>query len=114
MKPENANLLLLEAKDARIKELEEALERLKLPKEPPEGLLMSMALRWDHALGCPGYYDEMSFGSHVGTPHAERLKSTLSSMRQLYEEVSGHGFYSPDKEAYYSDMLGKSLGEIHS
>ena len=69
-----------------------------LPKEPPPGLLMSMAIRYDHGLGCPGYYDQMKFD---GQTHAQRLEATLRTMRQLYEEVSGYGFYTPEKEAEY-------------
>ena len=63
-----------------------------LPKEPPEKLLMSMAIRYDHALGCDGYYDQEIFKSS-GMTHEQRLKSTLATMRQLYEEVAGYGFY---------------------
>jgi hypothetical protein len=85
-------------------------EAVKLPKDPPPGLLMSMALRYDHALGCPGYYDEVnrlggSLGFSTGASHSQRLESTLRQMRQLYEEVSGHGFYRPEREAEYVAML---------
>ena len=73
---------------------------MELPKEPPLGLLMSMALRYDHGLGCPEYYDMFGEGEHV-----KRLESTLTTMRQLYEEVSGYGFYSPEREEFYTDML---------
>ena len=77
-------------------------ERL-LPKDAPPGLLMSMAMRFDHALGCPGYYDsELMQAVNHGISHARMLESTLSQMRQLYEEVSGHGFYRPEKEAEYA------------
>lgn len=63
--------------------------RSELPEEPPYDLLFSMALRYDHGLGCDGYYD-MLYGDGE---HNKRLESTISIMRQLYEEVSGHGFY---------------------
>ncbi len=71
--------------------------RFVLPQEPAPGLLMSMAVRFDHAIGLPGYYDDPMFAS--GEPaqrvsHQRRLESTLATMRQLYEEVSGYGFYS--------------------
>lgn len=57
---------------------------------------MSMAIRYDHALGCEGYYDQHIFQSD-GITHEQRLKGVLVTMRQLYEEVSGHGFYKwPD------------------
>lgn len=71
-----------------------------LPKEPPPGLLMSMAIRYDHGLGLPGYYD--SLPTAHGLTHAMRLESTLRTMRQLYEEVSGHGFYSAARTAEYA------------
>lgn len=75
-----------------------------LPKVPPPGLLMSMALRSDHGLGCPGYYDQQPFKDSPKGNHARRLEATISVMRQLYEEVAGYGFYSPDKEAGYVEM----------
>lgn len=75
----------------------------KLPKDAPLGLLVSMAIRFDHGLGVQGYYDAPIFGVE-GVGHAKRLRATISTMRQLYEEVSGHGFYSPEKEASYAAM----------
>ena len=71
--------------------------------EPSPGLLMSMAIRYDHALGCPGYYDHPLVGT-PGITHAQRLLSTLTTMRQLWEEVVGQGFYRPEKEAEYAAM----------
>ncbi len=72
-----------------------------LPKNPAPGLLMSMALRYDHALGVPGYYDEL-FGKGE---HEKRLQSALRLMRQLYEEVAGVGFYRPEREAEYAAAI---------
>ncbi len=81
----------------RVKDQEE-IDRLKasladkrenrLPKEPPEGLLMSMAVRSNHGLGVDGHYDQFGEGEHK-----RRLEATIREMRQLYEEVSGHGFF---------------------
>lgn len=70
---------------------------------------MSMAIRYDHALGMPGYYDSQNrlFGNRGGLPeptHAMRLASTLIQMRQIWEEVAGQGFYSPEREANYAAM----------
>lgn len=73
-----------------------------VPREPSDGLLMSMALRYDHGLGLPGYYDMSD------TPHAQRLESTLGTMRQLHEEVVGTGFYQPEKDDQYRAMLIKA------
>lgn len=77
-----------------------------MPKEPPAGLLMSMAIRFDHGLGVPGYYDGMAnlWPPEARVTHAQRLESTLRTMRQLYEEVSGYGFYSIAREAEYAAM----------
>lgn len=63
-----------------------------VPVVPSDDLLKSMAIRYDHGLGCPGYYDQPIFGAeNVG--HERRLQSTLTTMRQLHEEVVGTGFY---------------------
>jgi hypothetical protein len=76
-----------------------------LPKVAPPGLLMSMAIRFDHGLACPGYYDALRSLCSVGEPsHAKRLESTLTIMRQLYEEVSGYGFYKPEHEDKYAAL----------
>ena len=78
--------------------------------EPSPGLLMSMALRFDHALGIPGYYDNQNRmfarGASGGEQptHAMRLASTLVQMHQLWEEVVGQGYYNPDKEGHYAAM----------
>ena len=75
-----------------------------MPQEPPPGLLMSMAIRFDHGLGVPGYYDQLLAAGAAVDRHATRLESTLRTMRQLYEEVSGYGFYSKAKEAEYAAL----------
>lgn len=83
--------------------------RASLPssgEEPSHGLLMSMAIRYDHALGCPGYYDDPMF-SGSGVTHQQRLDSTLRTMRQLWEEVVGKGFYRPEREAFYAALSAK-------
>lgn len=80
-----------------------------LPKEPPLGLLMSMAMRYDHAIGCPGYYDQPIFAK-AGITHAERVEGTLTTMRQIYEEVPGNGFYSPEKEDEYVRAYDAACG----
>lgn len=76
-----------------------------VPVEPTPGLLMSMAIRSDHALGCPGYYDQEMFtaGGHVG--HQRILEVAISEARKQHEEVVGTGFYTPEREAGYAAML---------
>ena len=90
------------------KKIEHELEvASRLPKDPPPGLLMSMAIRYDHALGCDGYYDHPVFGQ--GLTHKQHLEGTLITMRQLYEEVSGYGFYSPEQEEGYKKSMDERL-----
>lgn len=69
-----------------------------VPVEPTPELLRSMATRYDHGLGVPGYYDQPIFGAeNVG--HEKRLEATIRTMRQLHEEVVGTGFYRPAPKA---------------
>lgn len=77
-------------------------DRSVLPRTPSPGLLASMAVRLDHGLMCPGYYDQPIF--HGGVTHAQRLNSTLDAMSQLYSEVAGYGFYRPDLEDVYKKL----------
>ena len=81
--------------------------RLKLlPKNPPIGLLMSMAMRHDHAIGAPGYYDQPIFSRQRGLiSHRDRVNLTIQEMGKLYEEVAGHGFYRPSREKEYAKRL---------
>ena len=82
-----------------------------LPKEPPPGLLMSMAIRMDHGLGVPGYYDQDFFRAS-GLTHQQRLEAALVSMRQLYEEVAGYGFHSAAREAHHGSMPQQDCAPI--
>ncbi len=66
--------------------------------EPTDDLLRSMAIRYDHGLGVPGYYDQPVFGAENGG-HARRMEATITTMRQLHEEVVGKGFYEPPLHA---------------
>jgi hypothetical protein len=53
--------------------------------EPPIDLLMSMALRIDHGLGCQGYYDQELL-EIPGVTHAQRVEIALEEMRNVYME----------------------------
>lgn len=66
-----------------------------IPIEPSDALLQSMAVRYDHGLTIPGYYDQPMFKSDIS--HRERLQSTIRTMRQLHEDVVGMGFYKYEK-----------------
>ena len=68
----------------------EAIRQAILPKAPPLSLLVSMALRVNHGFGLDD---------------ARSQQVQLSNMGKVYEEMAGHGFYSPDRTAYYMDMV---------
>ena len=74
-----------------------------VPVEPTIGRLMSMAIRDDHGLGVPGFYDNLSFtaGGPYWPPHQQRIEAAIARMRQLYEEATGQGFYTPEREDEY-------------
>ncbi len=63
-----------------------------LPKEPPPGLINSMCMRYAHDFGIDA--DDSSPMS-CGWTEQER-EALRQVMRQLYEEVSGHGFFKWD------------------
>jgi hypothetical protein len=99
---EEVALELLAENEALRKERE---GKVLIPLTPSAGLLMSMAIRSNHALGCPGYYDQKGLGRpNNGVSHARMLECALGNMRKLHEEVVGAGFYSVDKEADYLAM----------
>lgn len=78
----------------------------KLPKTPPPGLLVSMAFRYDQGLTIPGYYNELHMLTRGRTPtYQQKLDTALSLMRNIYEEISGHGAYTPEREAEYAALL---------
>ena len=79
-----------------------------VPIEPTPGKLMSMAIRHDHALGMPGYYDQLDGVFGNGVSHQKRLESIIRQMRQLHEEVVGLGFYSAEEETDYAAMIAAS------
>lgn len=76
---------------SRMSYIKQNINNKSLPEDPPEELLHSMALRYDHALGCDGYYDQPLYKQKDTDPtHEQRYRSTINTMRQLYEEVSGY------------------------
>ena len=79
-----------------------------VPIEPSPGKLISMAIRHDHGLGLPGYYDRDGFFGN-GVSHQQRLESIIGQMRQLHEEVVGSGFYSVEKESAYTAIIAASM-----
>jgi hypothetical protein len=57
--------------------------------EPPPGLLMSMAICDDHALGLDGYYDQFE-GEGA---HKRKVEIALGDMMKFWEEVVGKGYF---------------------
>lgn len=68
-------------------------------KKPPPGLLVSVAMRYDHSFGMPRF-ESATFS----TGHDDRTRlSILSDMKKLHEEVVLEGFYSPEREDDYAE-----------
>ena len=67
-----------------------------VPREPTEGLLVSMALRLNHGFGLDS---------------EQSRKSQVTSMRQVYEEISGAGFYKVEREIDYKAMITAAEGK---
>ncbi len=76
-----------------------------VPVEPTPGLLMSMAMRSDHALGCPGYYDQLMFKVPGHVDHQRMLDAAIADARKQHQEVVGTGFYAPEREGHYAALL---------
>lgn len=77
---------------------------VSVPVEPSPGLLASMAMRYDHGIFLSP--DPRSSLLPVSEEaRARRISSTISTMRQLHEEVVGTGFYSPDRETQYASYV---------
>jgi hypothetical protein len=70
-----------------MKQVDESLNHL--PKEPPPGLLESMALRYRHDFGLRA--EDNDWPVLAGVTEKER-EAILRLMRQLYDEVAGYDF----------------------
>lgn len=79
-------------RDASLERLREKVRALsQLPKEPPPGLIDSMCLRYAH-----DFWFDADDTSPIASGWTEEEREGLRrTMRQLYEEVAGHGFYRP-------------------
>ena len=56
-----------------------------VPKTPTDDLLWNVALRWDHGLGCEGYYDQF-----LGEgKHAEQVAKTMGNARKAHAALVG-------------------------
>ena len=82
-----------------------------VPKTPSQACLRSMAIRSDHGLGVPGYYDSPllqqiaaasasgSEGKSFALSHEQRMGAAMIRMSQLYEEAVGQGFFTHEAPA---------------
>lgn len=77
------------------------MKTVTIPIDPPDSLLKSMALRYNHAYGLSigiddSYITELRERSPLmGNQYltSSERESILTTMRQLHEEVIGTGFY---------------------
>jgi hypothetical protein len=76
------------------------MDTITIPTKPPRALLVSMAMRLDHAFGMPK--TEIFPGVTQGYTDQER-EVRLGEMEQVYEEVAGTGFYKWDgsRDGFY-------------
>lgn len=81
---------------AGLKERAPRSEQQQRQKEPPPGLLVSIALRLDHGLFMPNILT-----GETEEQHQRRIEVALQDARRAWEECSGNGFYSPEREAGY-------------
>lgn len=75
-----------------------------VPLMPSRGLLISMAVRDDHAF----LLDRDPSNLFAGGVEPASRESTLRSMAQLYEEAIGRGFYSPEREQSYVESFERA------
>jgi hypothetical protein len=68
-----------------------------VPKKPNDAVLMSIAIRLDHGLGVPGYYDQDIFKNSNRPTHQQILECALDDARRAYEEVVYEGFYKNEE-----------------
>jgi hypothetical protein len=70
-----------------------------LPKDPDPRLIESMCLRYDHSHGIRSMVVRNGkFEEETVEEHEHRQDYNRRVMRQLYEEVSGYGFYNYPKD----------------
>jgi hypothetical protein len=83
-----------------------------VPKEPPIGLLVSMAVCQDHDFGMPEKTEDIlnaDYRIRFGKTVAEYQKDVLLKMKRLYNEVVGRGAWAPERDEFYTRSLVKSI-----
>lgn len=83
---------------------------MNVPIEPSDGLLNSMALRFDHGIFAPAF-PGAKFIPSTEEERQQRIEVTRTIMRQLHEEVVGKGFYRPEREAEYAAKSAPRLAQ---
>lgn len=81
------------------------------------GLLSSMMLRWDHGVfmpraACAFFSDgpKLADAYKDASDRYDRMAANgPGDDHQLYEEMTGRGFYSPDREDWYKNMFNAAL-----
>ena len=76
------------------------LYKYPFPTNPPKGLLISMAVRYDHSFLMPSTFLNKTIDSK---------NAVLTQMKQLYEEVSGNGFWKPENNDSYEIIFQKRI-----
>lgn len=77
-----------------------------IPKRATRGKLASMALRYDHAIFAP---KQNILGVDFGGQTPGQIAAVMTTMNQLYEEAAEQGFYRPERETDYRQLLDSYL-----
>jgi len=70
-----------------------------VPTKPTDGLLISMAIRYDQTFGLN------SGNIYPGGHTPDSRKRLIDKMKLLHEEVVGLGCYDPAREDYYTSLV---------
>lgn len=76
-------------RDEAKRELAELRRGVEVTRSPSKGLMVSIAMRLHHDFG-------------LLTDRRKEL--VLSDVRRMFDEISGNGFYRPEKESEYATM----------
>lgn len=75
-----------------------------VPVIPSRGRLISMAIRYDH-----GFLVDHSGEFPVSGTKPEHREGLLTTMKQLYGEAIGVGFYTPEREDHYVGLYERAM-----
>lgn len=81
-----------------------------VPVEPEPERIESMAIRYDHGHGVPmPVFGPDGFQDEAEDAWRRRQESNRRTMRQLYEEAIGQGFYNDKTKPQYAAALAEAL-----